>query len=671
MGAVTYNTKRLVPAPLFLISKENQGTGDLTKVGTLYNITINGVVLSWKGSPRADGSFYTGAVGTFPPDDTVADADALSTIERKKEAIRQLFATDGLTLTLQSDGGSTPITCNPRIRSVTFAEGTWYSELRYTIVCEADVLYGLSSLNDERFNEYISTASESWAVQEQDVPKTFQVTHTLSATGKRFYTTSGTVDLPAWKYAQLYVIPRLGFNALYINQSTLSSGVVSLSGVLTPYDIQRTESIDDLAGSFSVTETWTLASGTAIEDYSIKVNHNIEDSKRSISANIDGSIKGNWILLSDHDTAYNNAFTEWGRVRNILPTRMAAYASGLNFVNGTVTYDRIRGNINYAYEYDNRPVTSGTFEEYSVSVKNDFTDYRWTANIDGKIMGVIADNEDDLTLKFTRADLRWQTVKGLLFNRILIYATGVQNLKPTPIASNYTKNPIEGSVQYSYAYNNRIPEAAFDDFQVSRRFSRDQGFNTVNVQGLVTGYDLTGSGIILERYNNASAAFPDEGTLFSRAQTYATGITINNIVINREITRSPQAGTIGYSVEYSSEPLPCFSGALSEYIVVIDRNPGNIVAQLTVPGRSQGPLLQDIQTYTARIREINMELVMPTFSGLSCDYMGGYNTKPNTQVYLDRITPTGTYQLFKVGDTENWDWRRGRYSRQTEFLYEI
>ena len=59
---VMYNGKRLIPAPLVSINKEYQRSPDNTKIGTNFNLTVNGTLLAYKGSPDSSGTFWTSSV---------------------------------------------------------------------------------------------------------------------------------------------------------------------------------------------------------------------------------------------------------------------------------------------------------------------------------------------------------------------------------------------------------------------------------------------------------------------------------------------------------------------------------------------------------------------------------------------------------------------------------
>jgi hypothetical protein len=675
---VSYNGSRLIPAPFVNITKSLQKTGDDRKLGTAYTIVLTGYLVSDMGSPDKDGDLHT-STSTNPADETVDSNAKLAAGERKMEALRKLFADEGKELKIQSQNDAQALTCNPKVVSIEFPSEIWFQYIRYTITLEADVVYGLTSLNDERFSQYIQEATENWDIQEGDIPLTFNVTHTLNVVGKRFYSSSGTVDYQPWEYARQYAQTIVGndnqkfFDSLMGRDGSGGSGLVSFSGY-TPYNFRRNESVDEFGGAYQLTESWLYATGTAIEDYSIRVTHTNEDTTRTLIANLEGSVRGNYEYnnMWNYPGAYTNALSYFNNiVRPSVTDRIWEVASGTYFINKTVSHDRIRGTINYNYDYDNRSSGVGYTEEFSVNQSFDYTNYLTTVTIEGKIAGLLSDSETAKSIKFTKAQSRWTEVQPTLFSRIQTYVTGIDNLRSVPARKNIVHNPDEGSIQYSFEFNNRDRNNITEDFSVTSSYDKNNGITIVGIAGSVQGLDITGTGNIGERYVYALQNMPTDTEVYERALAFATGIDVSNSIITKEIVRAPNAGTISYNYTYSTEKAPCFSGALSENIVVNDDLVGDVFASIFVLGRLRGPVLQSLGAKTARRRTLGVELVMPAFTGVSCDYRGGYSTKPNVATIVAGVVPTGYYQLFEEPGTESWDWRRGRYSFSRSWTYEL
>jgi hypothetical protein len=368
MAKVLYNSKRIIPVRFVTIQKQYQTTEDGTKVGSVFNLSIQGTIFAYKGSPDEDGNFYSGG-GFYEPDGRsqptaivdIADDARFAAIIRKQEAIRNLFSEDGHVLEFQSFDGSQPMKCNPRILDVSFQEGIWYDTCDYTITCECDILsVNGVALGEDEFDEYISSASESWSLESQEepenenIPRTYRLTHSLSAKGKRYYQADGTLTKPAWQWARDWVVPRLGLDNAYLT----SSGVQDLPSYFGGFNHLRSEQIDENGGNYSVTESWLLASGSALEDFSVNIRTNSSDGLTNVS--IEGSIRGletrNSAMVMTN-SKWENALSKFSVVSGLALTRAQAYGGmSLNMqpLSTTIGKNPAAGTISYSFEYDNR-----------------------------------------------------------------------------------------------------------------------------------------------------------------------------------------------------------------------------------------------------------------------------------------------------------------------------
>ncbi len=357
---VIYNGSRLIPAPLISIVKQVERTEDQTKIGVTYRLTVIGTIVAFMGSPMTNGTFWNQP--EYPPDEDIPAASRLKAILRKQEAIMELFSEDGHQFEVQSGDGTQPMKCNPRLVDINIPEGQWFDRCEYTITLECDVLsINGQVLGEEEFDEFISQASESWNFETDEtpeginLPRTYRLTHTVSATGKRFYDETGELVSPAWHQARNYVTARLG----YSSEVASNSGVNNLPSYYGGYNMARLSQQDELAGNYSVTESWILTSGNALEEFNVEAKTDSSTGVTSVS--VQGTITG----LEERDnnmsllvTKYTNAESKWGNVESSLLTRAQHY-TGLLLnpftLSKLVARNDINGVISYSYEYDTRP----------------------------------------------------------------------------------------------------------------------------------------------------------------------------------------------------------------------------------------------------------------------------------------------------------------------------
>lgn len=389
MAYVYYGSKLIRPVQGCNIVKETTRDGTGKPIGKVYNITLNFTLLSFAGSPRSDGTFWT--INNDPPEEAIELESKLASIARKQEAIKSLFSQDGLVFEIQPLDGSLPISCNPRIASINFEEGLWVDKCSCVINMQADELYPETT---DEFTEYIIAADESWSIEVADPqdelkPTTYRFSHSVSATGKRFFLSDGTLEKEAWQQARDYVLPRLGFD----NTIALSSGVNNLPTYYGGYNHTRSENIDEGNGTFSVIESWLLASGAYLEDFTIQTRSDITDG--NVRVVIDGNITGLDQRNNDLSlitTKYENASSRFAVVQNLLYNRAQTY-SGYNLnnipTNSTIGKNPVGGVITYSYEYDTRlsNLVTDVISE-SVQISNNFdTDIFATIPIIGRTLG--------------------------------------------------------------------------------------------------------------------------------------------------------------------------------------------------------------------------------------------------------------------------------------------
>ena len=469
----------LRPSPLVSIAANLNKVGGET-VGVTYTITLNGSILDDRGTPYAvktqDNSPFPYFDGTSPDgvwpygkfDNSTGHSEnsrpkvqpipenaKLDAIFSKQRALKALFAIDGQRLEIMPVHGDEPaIVCYPRVMSVDFAEGLYVNRADYTITLEADTLLNKNLTVDEDGNPldgslrpaisgandgfvtqqiialsgaFIQDFSESWNIEVDDeraenlaIPRTYRITHNISANGKAHYFPSGAtvVKIPAWQSARDYVVNNLiAKSGIFDYPNTtplpypnvnnqLGSGTMNLIDKYRGFNHTRTEDIDVSAGSFSVTETFLLASGDSYEDYNMSVSKGIDNAFVSVS--IDGTVKGlNEISPSgfgEHQTvgvgfvppaspptieviasgAYDNALKKYNEITNsgqygltsdVFKRAQNSVAFELNSQPKSISLglNEFNGEITYSLEFDNRPtnIMSGVLSE-NISVNDTY-----------------------------------------------------------------------------------------------------------------------------------------------------------------------------------------------------------------------------------------------------------------------------------------------------------
>lgn len=455
--SVTYNSKKLIPVQSVTISPEQNLTGDGQVIGVVFNLTINGTILSYKGSPNSSGVFDTGPIGTYPADETPTLDQNFEFIIRKQEYIRKLFATEGKSLEFQPLTGAAPIKCNPRNIKVEFPGDKWFNKCNYIITCQADILYGYTGVGTAEygFSEYISEASETWSMEQDfDQPQQIgvgqipvRVSHNISAKGKRFYDETGTLEKDAWKQARDYVIPRLGFDTGFL----LSSGLPYAIGHLRPFNRSSAEAIDELGGTYSITENFLLMSGindtvAAFDEFEVSKQKGSDSSVTEVS--VQGVVRGVEYelsgVLASYKSRYDNANTYFNTISGLIYNRAQQFSNvpNLNVVplNQTYGINPILGTINYNLSYSDRPYNlfADSLME-SVNITNNWNvDAFASVFVIGRASGPVL---QDLGTKQART-------RGLSIEVVFPTQSGLAGLLNGPLNNSAQSGTLNTIVQY-------------------------------------------------------------------------------------------------------------------------------------------------------------------------------------------------------------------------------
>lgn len=461
LGEYSGETLRLVPAPNVSFSKQYQATATGVPVGSSLNITLTGYLIATQGSPTPAG--YNGGVATATfentgwaatvddNDDYVArltDAgseDHLAILLAKSEALRTLFTGNivaggdlsnpysrgpiKLIVEPLNGGQASEFLCQVEGEiQISDASGFWYNFVEYTInlVCHSWSHSNNELLLDteDQWKYKISSLDENWSITESEpayfhdsdranTRKTWEITHTVSAVGKREFIDNGTdfavveafdnatgilydnsSKLLAYKTLTplgggLYTLPS-GFSFGQIG--SLNDGINAYGGSLNQeYAIgfrafSETRSKTD--GSVSVTETMVFAprntiSVGATENVSLSVE---SDNQTSITRyNLNGTVQGFSTLdpTSRESNAWDNSkrYYDTYVVPNLLQRISYTYSklnpednsifNTLNPIplNKSASYSPVSAEINYSASYDTRRrnITSALFEDIQVS----------------------------------------------------------------------------------------------------------------------------------------------------------------------------------------------------------------------------------------------------------------------------------------------------------------
>lgn len=366
-----------------------------------------------------------------PQHESVSFGNKLSAILTKQQAIRELFAIDGQKMEISPITGDAPvIICFPSVESISFEEGIYVDICKYTINLVAETLLDnngdvfiegrigsvfeknssgvylsqdgrvdeLSLLNE--FGGFVEDFNDTWAIEVDEamgetpvnvgtgfknIPRSYRITRNISATGKTRYIPESNLTTvkryEAWEQARDFikktVLKEIAGSGDYYNYPGLNlahvygSGFLNIPEFYKGYNHVRTENIDKAAGSYTISDTWLMASGDkALENYNLSIQSSID--APFIRVSIDGSIKGlsnipasgynTNITQSPYDRALQKYYEisnsgQFGIGSNLYKRANNSVAQVLNSqpANITLGINEFTGEITYNLEFNNRP----------------------------------------------------------------------------------------------------------------------------------------------------------------------------------------------------------------------------------------------------------------------------------------------------------------------------
>jgi hypothetical protein len=652
---VLYNQIPIVPAPFVTITPQTNVTGDGTKLGHTFNIVLHGKIVA------------------VPPGTSAISQDArLGVILSKQKALYDQFSVDGKILEFYSPDGTGIIKCNPLIKNgPEFQEGIWTDVCEYTITLEASLLYDVSNASDEAA-QFVDEASDNWDITESgttfsdstdDVTPMWRLNHVVSAKGKRVFDATGSLTKQAWEQARDWVVARLTSSPRPIN----TQGELSL-GTYQYFNPTRVETINELDGTFSATDTLIMTqNNTATEELTVSIRYSPEDQYVHTTIALNGVIRGLTTNVNDPSGRITNALSYFNGIKPNLFTRASHFLPDITLnqygSGGSIDYNYAEGTITFSYEYTDRPSTGLVYDNYTIEKKISLDTPETVVTVSGTITGRLMVGEFNANLiKYIRAKQYWD---GLLAGNTIwnrASSLGVNGLQPTPVDDSVAYDIFQGTVNYTYVFNNRLYNTVRNEYTVSTRFNVDDNSTTVTVDGTIQGLRTADTDPILQRYTNALAFWQTwQPQLPSIASNFlgATLVPLNTTPLSQSRGDNNLQGSIQYSVEYKTMLPVDIPNALTENIESSDGGGTDVFAVIPVLGRAAGPVMQSIGTIRERTRTLNIEAVIKmTFP------------KPNTNAIVATYAPSGTY-VFKERDEETWNPRINRYSRQVQWIYEI
>ena len=577
------------PVPFLSDSKQKLSKikdGTQTAFGINHTVTLNGTLLPCK--PALSG--------------VDPNASVLELLDRKSDQLCDALSEDNGNLLIVDASGYAVMSIFPRVTSINFPESQIIQKRDYEITLEYS-----EALDDDC---KISDFNESWdfSYQEDD---TIAASHTVDAIG--------IPTLPAGtgaiEHAKSFVLNRannLDRTQYAFLTSPYPQPIVD-ADVLTEYNHVRTENINETAGSYSITETWILASGTFKDDRTVDVSSELDSAGNLISTtSVNGTVIGYGDTTIDR---YNAAVA--GFENTVAPEIGFNNLTGISSKNRSD--NRFAGTVTYSLTYDSDEDTALDGQSISRSLQR---------NEDGTVTQTVT----------TNASVR------------LSSASGIQNAIDFCFANNY---PIDSTVEpfFDASLSGNIESVSYQRDELAKTFSltrvfREQGASlyreeysvtrdvnsetattSISVNGTVQGLAAETGTNTIQRFSAASGAYYGviEPLIAARAaEIVPSGTCIGTSPVQSTLGFNKLNGTITYNQRFDNRFITSNPQIRDEKIDVSYNLGADVVAVIPIPGKATGPILQDQETQTVLSKNLKITYSMSP-SGTTCGVVNTVN----------------------------------------------
>jgi hypothetical protein len=529
------------------------------RLATINTITFNGVLLP--DNPALSG--------------VADDATCLELLDRKSDQLRAALNEDRGNLLIFDSNGYTVLNIRPVVRDISFDDSRMTTDRKYSVAFEWESDFG---------NNKVREFSDTWSFNAQE-DDTIQVQHNVSAVG--------IPDLPAGtgalQNAKAFVLSRA--NSLDRSKPSFLTApyvptLVDLASY-TEYNHIRSENVNHAAGSYDVNESWVMASGAFKDDRTIQTNYIVD-----IQGNSTQQLTINGTVLGYGNTTferYNNAASGFN---NFVAPQIGFNAIGPG-QEATRTDNRFAGTVSYSI----KAIPSGQEQ-----VQNKQISRTLTRNEDGTV-----------TQSVTTSSQVAPGVTGIAAARTWAHANNypIDSVEP-PFTASLSGNletlsvqidDINGTYSLTKAYREQGTPNYREEWQVQRQANAENAVITVSINGTVVGLSSESTTSSEQRFIHASGAFFGTNGIYSRVrdrclEIMPTGTCISNNAKQETLGFNKKNGIITYSYAYDNRFLSSNPYILNEEVEVTFSRQGDVVVEIPIPGKTDGPILQDQETKT-------------------------------------------------------------------------
>lgn len=632
------------PVPLLAESKEflKDQSGE-NRFATVHQLTFNGTLLPTR--PELSGV----------PDESTC----ISLLDRKRDQLCDALSEDYGSLLVVDGTGYPIISAEPRVASLSFEEGRLVQQSPYSVVFEYDEVAGTG---------YIRDFTETWDFSQQE-NDTVSVSHAISAVGVRNPSNGNS----AIQGAKDYVRQRIGGPDKSQSLALRSPIVSQLLDIdnLTGYNRLIQENIDVGAGSYGVTETWVMSSGSFLDNRTVEESYELDELNNLVKTiNINGTVQGYGETTFDKLANAENGFDTF-----VAPQIDFNAASGISAK--TKSSSRINGTVAYSLSL----IPSGTDDALTGRTVNRSIERQ----DDGSVLQTVTTSCSIRPGSTSTID----DAKAFCFNNNYpINSTEPPfdiALSGNLVSISVQRDELAKSFSLTRSFVDQSASLYTEEYTVNRSQNFDTSEATVSINGTVQGVGVETGTKSTVRFANASGAYfgTIEPLITSRIQRFSpTGVCISDEPRTKTLGFNELAGTITYSQDFASRFLTDNYNILNENINVGWKLQGDVIASFQVPGKSDGPILQDQETVTGLEKTLTISYTMRrNNSSCGTGSVSASNSLKDIAITesnkLVNNTPStdprgekpSSSAVFKTRDEISWNRQSNQFTRNVTWKY--
>ncbi len=407
---------------------------------------------------------------------------------------------------------------------------------------------------------------------------------------------------------------------------------IYINGTLELEDSIATELIS------SSTETWSFEEIVGRENKQYKAVHEV---------NADGKLG-----YDGGGNPYDNK-QAWENAKTFVDTRVSGAVNSDIMFAALGASDKITGNYSNVVRIDQDGGTYGITEEWLLSDSNTYEERQFTVDYNqsqdsysvtynGTIYGVNtgsrAGNISDMNQ--AKSAIPSTVVARTTAISYVGSLLGDKIIPNSPDKETFSLNQQDGTVTFTYQWDTSESTTVFISEEAQHSYSLDNLLNTLTFTQKIDGKGLTSS----ERIANAKNAVYSNSQALSLAKSLAgTNLTYNLLSTVRSFNE--REGSIQISWAWTDRD------SHSTEIDIQTQEPTMVLAIITIPGRTAGPIIQNMGTKSSEITTVNIK------------------SKRNTSEPTLATEPHGGGGTI-TSDSSTWNPTTGMASRTTRFLKE-